>query len=154
MYWSKRGLSYLYHIFPAKSSRPFLYTALLLQCTVKTDIKQGANKCNYGRLMGKGSGKKETGSLALVWTLWLHYTYASCSEVAEGMPLALSFLWESLRCIAHKACLIAAFFLQTIKCVTVYSWALLHTQGCLYPYLETYRSNFFIDVFTSFYRFH
>jgi len=49
-------------------------------------------------------------------------TRTPCSEVAEGMPLALSFLWESLRCIAHKACLIAAT-------VTVYSWALLHSAS-------------------------
>lgn len=102
--------------------------------------------------MGKESGEKETGSLALVWTLWFHCTYASRSEVAAGMPLALSFLWESLRRIAHKACLIAAFFFfffcaQTINCVTVYSWALLHTEGCLYPYLETYRSNFYTGHF-------
>lgn len=127
---------------------PFLCTALVLQHTVKTYIKQGANKRNYGRLVGKGSGEKETGSLALVWTLWFHYTYALCSEVAEGMPLALSFLWESLRCIAHKACLIAAFFfLQTINCVTVYSWALLHTEVCLYPYLKSYHSTFYTSVF-------
>lgn len=80
-----------------KNPDPFLSlcTASLLQCTVKTDIKQGANKPNYGWLVGKKRGE-EAGSLALVWTLWFHYTYASCSEVAEGMPLALSILWESL----------------------------------------------------------
>lgn len=39
----------------------------------------------------KGSGESETGSLALVWTLWFLYTYALRSEVAEGMPLGLNF---------------------------------------------------------------
>lgn len=102
--------------------------------------------------MGKGIGEKEAGSLALVWTLWFLHTYALRLEVAAGMPLALSLLWESLRCIAHKACLIAAifFFLQTIKCVTVYSRALLHTEGCLYPHLEAYRSNFYMRMYIYF----
>lgn len=40
------------------------------------------------------------------------------------------------------------FFLQTINCVTVYSWALLRTQGCLIPYLKTYHS-IFIRVFSQ-----
>lgn len=60
----------------------------------------------------KGVGRRRRG-LQLWCGLWFHYTYASRSEVAEGMPLALSFLWESLRCIAHKACLIAAFFFSS-----------------------------------------
>lgn len=105
-YRTRSRQSYLYHIFP--EHRPF--PTLLLQCTVKTYIKRGANKRNYGRLVGKGTGEKETGSLALVWTLWFLHTYALRLEVAAGMPLALSLLWESLRCIAHKACLIAAIF--------------------------------------------
>lgn len=42
------------------------------------------------------------------------------------------------------------FFLQTIKCVTVYSRALLHTEGCLYPHLEAYRSNFYMRMYIYF----
>lgn len=132
----------------------FLCTASLLQCTVKTDIKQGANKPNYGWLVGKRSGEEEAGSLALVWTLWFHYTYASRSEVAEGMPLALSFLWESLWCIAHKAMFnCGSFFLHTINCVTVYSWVSLHTQGCFYPNLKNSSFHFLIYINGHFHKF-
>lgn len=40
----------------------FLWTTLLLQRTLKTCIKQGANKSNYGRLVGKeGTGVSRSG---------------------------------------------------------------------------------------------
>lgn len=146
--------SYLYGIFKQSFpdiQNPLLCITLLLQCTVKTDIKQGANKCNYGRLVGKRSGKEETGSLTLVWTVWFHYAYASRSEVVEGMPLTLGFLWESLWCSAHKAMFNCSFFLslfffkaylkQIINCITVYSWALLVS-----PSLRTTPNSFLSNI--------
>ncbi len=59
------------------SRSPFLWPALL-QCIVKTYIKQGANKRNYGRLVGKRSGEKETGSVDAVVSLHIRLALRSC----------------------------------------------------------------------------
>lgn len=64
----------------------FLWIALLVQCTVKTYIKQGANKPNYGRLVGKGSGG--------LW-LWCGFcTHKPCTQrLLQECLAASAFYW-------------------------------------------------------------
>lgn len=51
---------------------PFLWVALLLERTLKTCIKQGAKKPNYGRLVGRREQGSRSGVVWFLRNMCLH----------------------------------------------------------------------------------
>lgn len=108
---------------------PLLRIALLLQCTVKADIKQGANKCNYGRLVGKRSREEETWCLQLWCGLCGFTTHTPHAQKSQQECISPSAFYGNHYDAQHTSqCLIEAHFpcpLFTTNCATTVFAAVL-----------------------------